>query len=124
MEKTIDGIRQELLEFLEKREWHRFHTPKDLALAVQIEAGELAEHFLWKDEEECTNYLADEGKRARVLEEVADVMIYVLNMVNAIERLSGEKLNITTVIRNKIRKNEEKYPAELYRNKARLEKPG
>ncbi|MHA1682090.1 MAG: nucleotide pyrophosphohydrolase [Promethearchaeota archaeon] len=119
---NLETIREKLAEFLEAREWQRFHNPKDLALATLIEAGELAEHFLWKNQADCTTYLVDEKKRAAVLDEVADVLIYVLNMINAIERISGENIDIIKVVLDKIGKNDEKYPAALYKGKARLKK--
>ncbi len=121
--ETIQDIKERLRRFVADREWERFHEPKDLALAASIEAAELSEHFLWKDKEEARNHVKDPANLNGVLEEIADVMIYCLNMVNAIERINGNTIDLTSAIAKKIEKNEKKYPADVYRNKARLDKP-
>ncbi len=119
----IDDIKENLQKFVAEREWERFHEPKDLALAISIEAGELSEHFLWKDKEEVLEYVRKDVHLDAVIEEVADVMIYSLNLVNALERITGERIDIAKAILDKVGKNAAKYPAGTYKNKARLEKP-
>jgi NTP pyrophosphatase (non-canonical NTP hydrolase) len=119
----IDALRDALRRFVAEREWERFHEPKDLALAISIEAGELSEHFLWKSVDEAREYVRNKGHLDAVIEEVADVMIYSLNLVNAIERITGSRIDIGKSIIDKVGKNAAKYPASAYKNKARLEKP-
>ncbi|MFX0098242.1 MAG: nucleotide pyrophosphohydrolase [Candidatus Hodarchaeota archaeon] len=119
---TLEDLKARLKEFCDARDWNRFHKPKDLALALSIECGELSEHFLWKDLEESTSYLNDEKARKEVLEEIADILIYSLNFVNTIERLVSQEIDITSIMVEKIKDNARKYPAELYKSKARLEK--
>lgn len=90
------SLQQKLIEFRNDRDWEQFHNPKDLALAISIEASELNELFLWKSPES-----ADLEK---VKEELADVFAYAL--------LLAEKynLNVDEIVLDKIKKNAEKYP--------------
>lgn len=96
---------EELIRFRNERDWEQFHNPKDLALAINIEAGELLELFLWKDHKE-----ADKEK---VKEELADVFAYGL--------LLAEKYNfdIEEIVLDKIKKNAEKYPIEKAKGTAK-----
>ncbi len=100
----MEEIIKKLEEFVEKRNWRQFHSPKNLAISIAIEAAELLEHFQWHDygfEEIVTN----EKKRKEIEEEVADTMIYCLLFLNYMG------VNINEVLMNKIKKNEEKYEA-------------
>ena len=96
---------KELLTLLEKfrddRDWGQFHDSKNLALALSIEAAELNELFLWKNESE-----AEEVDRQRLREELADVFAYAI-------MLAGRHgLNISEIVKEKIEKNARKYPVE------------
>jgi NTP pyrophosphatase (non-canonical NTP hydrolase) len=92
MEKLIDLLKK----FRDERDWKQFHNPKDLSLALSIEASELLETFLWKSHED-----ADINK---VKEELADVFAYALLIADAYD------LDIEEIVREKIKKNSEKYP--------------
>ena len=92
MEKLIDLLK----EFMDERDWKQFHNPKDLSLALSIEASELLETFLWKSHED-----ADIDK---VKEELADVFAYALLIADAYD------LDIEEIVREKIKENSEKYP--------------
>jgi len=120
---NLEDLKATLRDFVAEREWERFHEPKDLALAISIESGELSEHFLWKSVDEAGDYVKNEENAAKIVEEIADVMIYSLNFVNALERITGNPIDIADAILAKIEKNAKKYPAKLYKNKARLDKP-
>ena len=85
-----------LRQFRDERDWKQFHNPKDLSLALSIEASELLEIFLWKSHEE-----ADIEK---VKEELADVFAYALLIADSYE------LDVNDIVLEKIRKNEKKYP--------------
>ena len=123
MASNFEDLKATLREFVAEREWERFHEPKDLALAISIESGELSEHFLWKSVDEARDYVQDEANQAKIVEEIADIVIYSVNLVNALERFTGNPIDINEAIVAKIAKNAKKYPATLYKNKARLEKP-
>jgi NTP pyrophosphatase (non-canonical NTP hydrolase) len=87
-----------LLEFRNERDWEQFHNPKDLALAINVEAGELLEQFLWKE--------AGEANPEKVKEELADVLAFSF--------LLAEKYgwDIKEIVLEKISKNAAKYPVE------------
>jgi NTP pyrophosphatase (non-canonical NTP hydrolase) len=75
-ETTLQDLRAEIYQFNDDRDWHQFHTPKNLAASIAIEAAELLEHFQWSDEP-APNQLP------QLLEELADVMIYCLTLSKA-----------------------------------------
>jgi NTP pyrophosphatase (non-canonical NTP hydrolase) len=101
----INLITKELLRFRDARDWEQFHNPKDLALAINVEAGELLELFLWKD--------AEEVKKEKVKEELADVLSFAFLMA---ERYG---LDIKEIMLEKIRINGEKYPVDKSKGNAR-----
>ncbi|MBK8164440.1 MAG: nucleotide pyrophosphohydrolase [bacterium] len=78
MTQDLAHLTSRILAFRDARSWRPFHTPKDLALALNIEAGELAELFLWKTEAEATGMAADSVGRTAIADELADVTIYAL----------------------------------------------
>ena len=100
----VDKLIRQIIEFRDKRNWAQFHNPKDLALGLSIEAAELNELFLWKK--------AEEADPVRVREELADVLIFVLML------LEKYGLNLEEIVREKLAANEEKYPADKARNSA------
>ncbi len=93
-----------LIQFRDARDWEQFHNPKDLALALSIEASELLEVFLWKSPEE-----ADIEK---IKEELADVFAYSLLLSDKLD------LDINQIVLDKIKKNEEKYPVDKAKGNA------
>ena len=96
--KENEEIIQALLRFRNERDWEQFHNPKDLALAINVEAGELLELFLWKNSEEAN--------KEQVKEELADVFAYAFML--------AEKYNfdVKEIILEKIKRNGEKYPID------------
>lgn len=107
----LDDIQQRLLAFARERDWEQFHAPKNLAMALTVEAGELMEHFQWMSEAQSESL--DDDKRREVAYELADVMIYGLRLA---ERLG---VNLEQAIEEKIQINEKKYPADQVRGSAR-----
>lgn len=105
---SLDPLRQELRNFVEERDWDQFHTPKDLALSLSLEASELLEVFQWRDAKEP---LTDE-MRARVADEVADVLLYALLLADK----AG--IDLLDAARRKLDANRAKYPAEKARGRA------
>ena len=108
---VIAELRARVANFVRTREWETYHNPKDLAIALSVEASELLELFEWKRPEEID--IQDAAWRASLEEELADVFIYTLHLANAI----GCDLSEAAI--RKIAKNAEKYPAEKYRRRAR-----
>lgn len=103
---TVQELRDAVLKFRNERDWEQFHTPKDLALAISIEAGELAEHFLWKKDGETVTALQDPVKMEKISDELADVFNYVLCLANVLN------IDIASSAFRKIEKNSAKYPVE------------
>ena len=102
---TLEDIKSQLREFVRVRNWDQFHSPKNLSMALIVEAAELVEHFQWLTEEESINI--ESKKLSEVEEEIADIFIYLMRL--------SDKLNINLLdaVSNKIAKNEKKYPADL-----------
>jgi NTP pyrophosphatase (non-canonical NTP hydrolase) len=113
MSDSIGSLLAEALRFRDEREWSRFHTPKDLALGLQIEAGELSELLLWKTDAEIDESLRDARYHERAREELADVQMFVLYLSH---RLG---VNLADAVREKIAKNAAKYPVEKSRGTAK-----
>ncbi len=108
---TIEELRNAVAAFVEARDWGRFHDPKNLAMAIAVEAAELMEHTQWARSEEIPARLANDTTRAAIADELADVFCYVLSFANA----TG--IDIATAVRRKMEKNERKYPAQDYRGR-------
>lgn len=104
MDNDIQALTALVKEFVDERDWDQFHNPKDLALALSIEAAELNEVFLWKSPEEAD--------REKIAEELADVFTYAFMM--------AEKcgLDVVEIVRRKLAVNAQKYPVEKARGKA------
>jgi len=85
-----------LLKFRNERDWEQFHNPKDLAIALNIEAGELLELFLWKN--------SNEANKEKVKEELADIFAYAFLLADKYG------FDIKEIVLEKIKKNGEKYP--------------
>jgi len=98
----LDDLIDKIRKFRQERDWDQYHSPKKLAMALVVEAGELAEHFQWLTEEQSSNLSPD--KLAEVQEEIGDVLIYLVNLC---DKLGVDPLDAA---REKIRKNKEKYP--------------
>ena len=107
----IKKLQKRLEAFADERDWSQFHSPKNLAMALIVEAGELAEHFQWLTQEESFSLPAD--KHEAVGEELADIFVYLVRLA---DRLG---IDLPAAIDRKIELNEEKYPAEQVRGSAR-----
>lgn len=103
----MDNLTKQLIEFRNERDWEQFHNPKDLALALSIEAAELAELFLWKNENESIMV-----SRERIAEELADVFSFAFLLAEKFE------FNVAEIVQNKIELNRKKYPIEKAKGKS------
>ena len=101
----LNTLRDALRAFCAERDWHRFHTPKNLVMALSVEAAELVEHFQWSTPEESLALPAD--KRAEVADEIADVLIYLTELADVLG------IDPIDAARAKIVKNAAKYPPPL-----------
>lgn len=101
----IQILTDKLLAFRDARDWEQFHNPKDLALAISVEAGELLELFLWKQ--------PDEAKREKVQEELADILAFALLLAHKYG------FDVKEIVLEKMRLNDEKYPVEKAKGSAK-----
>jgi len=109
---TVADLRRAVQAFVDERDWRQFHTPKNLAMSLAIEAAELMEHFQWLDVAESVARGRDPSCRDQIAEEIADVCCYLLSLVNALE------LDLSQAVRAKLVKNACKYPADEFRGKS------
>ncbi len=112
---TLGELRELVRQFVDERDWRQFHSPKNIAMGVAVEAAELMECFLWVDLPGSYEAANDPQKREAIADEMADVFCYLLAMSNVIG------LDLGDALRAKMVKNARKYPAEAYKGKYRLE---
>jgi dCTP diphosphatase len=106
---TLADLRQCVADFVAARDWERFHLPRNLSVAIAIEAAELMEHFQWLTHEQASVAMQDEQKRAAVADELADVLIYGFSLANALG------IDVSTVVLGKLARNEQRFPVEKWR---------
>ncbi len=97
---------EKIIEFRDKRNWRKYHYPKDLAAALAIETAELQELFLWKDQEPSELVISDFKRIKDISDEVADIAIYLFLLTRELN------INLKEAINIKIGKNEIKYPIQ------------
>lgn len=103
----ISFFKKEVNNFVNSRNWTKYHTPKNLIQALMIEAAELSQCLLFK-EDEIENILKDEALIADISDEIADVFIYLISIVNVLG------LDLTKIFIQKMEKNKEKYPIKEF----------
>jgi NTP pyrophosphatase (non-canonical NTP hydrolase) len=111
--QTLAALTKAVCRFRDDRDWAQFHTPKNLAAAIAIEAAELQERFLWKTDAEVDSDLADTAKLTAVADEIADVVMFAILIA---DRLG---IDLGRAITDKLAANEAKYPVGLARGTAR-----
>jgi dCTP diphosphatase len=108
---SLDALRDLLRKFAAERDWDQFHSPKNLAIALSVEAAELLEHFEWMPETESAALGRD--LKCRVREEVADVLLYLVRLADKLE------IDLLAAASDKIQLNAEKYPVEKARGSSK-----
>jgi dCTP diphosphatase len=111
MSDALRALQQRLAAFAAAREWEQFHSPKNLAMALSAEVGELVEEFQWLTELQSRELDAERRERVRL--ELADVFIYLLRLADRLD------VDLMRAADDKIALNERKYPAERVRGDAR-----
>jgi len=107
---SLEELRLRLRDFVAERDWDKFHSPKNLAMALAVECAELVEQFQWLTEEQSAR--PDAARLARVEAELADILVYLVRIA---DRLDVDLLAATG---RKLEENARKYPAERVRGKA------
>ncbi len=108
--QSLNQIKSRLREFAAARDWDQFHSPKNLAMALIVEAAELVEHFQWLTEAQSQTLPPD--KLAEVEQEIADIQIYLIRLADKLG------IDMERAVNAKIELNEKKYPAEKVRGRA------
>ncbi|MBP7950980.1 MAG: nucleotide pyrophosphohydrolase [Verrucomicrobiales bacterium] len=104
---TLAELTEKIRQFRDARDWLQFHSPKDLAVAITAEAGELLQHFVWKSPEE--SWQRAELKRREIADEIADVGILLFELADNLQ------LDLAAEMTAKLQRNEERYPVEKAR---------
>jgi NTP pyrophosphatase (non-canonical NTP hydrolase) len=110
-DKDLSKLRAAIRQFATERDWDQFHSPKNLAMALGAEAGELLEQFQWLTEPESSD--PNPKKRQAIADELADILIYLIRLADKLD------IDLIEAAFTKIEKNAEKYPAELVRGSMR-----
>jgi NTP pyrophosphatase (non-canonical NTP hydrolase) len=108
---SLDALRDAMRRFAAERDWQQFHTPKNLAMALSVEAAELLEHFQWLTAEQSLQL--DDKRRREVADELADVLLYLTRLADVLE------IDPLAAARRKLRDNARKYPVAKARGNAR-----
>ena len=109
-ETSLQELKERIKAFSVERDWEQFHTPKNLSMALSVEASELLEIFQWQKAEEYKN--ATEEQREMIKDEIADIFYYLVRISDKLD------INIEEALLKKMKKNREKYPKELVKGKA------
>src|SRR4029077_3508845 len=109
---TVSQLRQAVQAFVDERDWRQFHTPKNLAMSLAIEAAELMEHFQWLDVDQSIARGRDAARRSEIADEMADVCCYLLSLANVLG------LDLSEAVLAKLVKNAQKYPVGEFRGRS------
>jgi len=107
----ITDLTNKILAFRDERNWAQFHTPKNLAISLSLEASEVLEHFQWKSDEEIKGYI--KTHKEHIADELGDVMNYLLLLADIAD------IDLAQATTNKIAKNEIKYPVDKARGSSK-----
>ena len=107
MDTTIGTLTAEIRSFRDARDWLQFHNPKELAVAIAAEAGELLQHFVWQSPEQSDRRVAD--RRDAIASEIADVAILLFELAD------NAGIDLAAAMRTKLARNEERYPVHRAR---------
>lgn len=108
---SLEALRERVHAFAQARDWEQFHSPKNLAMALIVEAAELVEHFQWLTE--AQSLTLDANKREQVALEMADIFIYLVRLADRLD------IDLMDAAARKIALNEQRYPADKVRGSAR-----
>ena len=108
---NVDELQQRLREFADARDWEKYHSPKNLVMAMSVEMAELMEHFQWMTEAQSMNL--DAETRHQVAQEMADVLIYLVRMADRCG------VDLDDAVKKKLQVNAQKYPPPVYVSKTK-----
>jgi dCTP diphosphatase len=108
---SFDTLREKLRRFATERDWDQFHSPKNLAMALSVEAAELLEHFQWLSDAESAAVPSE--KRTKIREELADVLLYLIRLADKLD------IDLATAAADKLSVNAQKYPVQKARGNSK-----
>jgi dCTP diphosphatase len=108
---SLEELRESLRQFASDRDWDQFHSPKNLAIALSVEAAELLEHFQWSSDADPVGLASD--RQAKVREEIADVLLYLVRLADKLN------IDILAAATEKLQVNAAKYPVEKARGSSK-----
>ena len=111
MANTIESLTSEIRTFRDARDWKQFHNPKELAVAITAEAGELLQHFVWQNPAQSEQRVIERG--AAIADEIADIAMLLFELADNLQ------LNLAEIMRAKLARNEVRYPVEKARGSNR-----
>jgi NTP pyrophosphatase (non-canonical NTP hydrolase) len=109
----LEALQAQLRHFAKERDWDQFHSPKNLAMALAGEAGELLEHFQWLTEAQSRSLGAEPAKQRQVATELADIMIYLVRISDQLG------IDLESAVTAKLAANAAKYPVNLAKGNAK-----
>ena len=107
----LNTLKLRLREFADSRDWNQFHSPKNLSMALSVEASEIIEHFQWLTEEQSENL--PQNTLNKVATELADTLLYLIRLADKLD------IDLLTAAQNKIEINEQKYPVDKAKGNAK-----
>lgn len=107
--QTLQELKDYIQSFCADRDWDQFHSPKELAIGISTEAGELLDHFRFKTTEQMSSMMENPGRKEEISDELADVFFFVLRFAQKNE------IDLTEAFFNKMEKNSKKYSIEEYK---------
>jgi len=110
-ESDFDRIRKQVRQFVVERDWDQFHSPKNLSMALIVEAAEMVEHFQWLTEEQSSNPSPE--KLAEIELKLADIQIYLISLAEKLQ------LDLVSAVEKKLALNARKYPADKVRGSSK-----
>ena len=111
-DQALLHLQKRVREFIQERDWLKFHSPKNISMSIAIEAAELMEHFQWLGADESKELLRDKTKRGEIEDELADIAIYILDFCEHFG------VDLEKSILSKLDKTAKKYPVHLVKGKA------
>lgn len=108
---SVQELTDRVKEFCDEREWSQYHNPKDLAIGIVTEAGELLDIFRFKNQEDVNEIMNNPDKKSKVEDELADILFFVLRFAQM------NDINLKQILENKISKNAKKYPVDKAKGK-------
>ena len=106
---TVDTLKIFVENFVKERDWAQFHSPKNISMALAIEASELMDIFKWDTQKDSNMKISEGISRQEAIDELADIIIYAIAFANR------NNIDISSAIKQKMKKNEKKYPVDRYK---------